>query len=428
MFNILLNYIKILIKKPLIFLLKIIVYIEAIFLTPFLIIRFNKIWHNKIIFPFYHHSFGHTILGVDCIARLFFPEKISLIIIPHKSTNKYLIKCFEESYDIYYFNYILIFRSFINPSIIRNKIVKFYLNLIVNFKNDYEIINSFERYYGVLSKTTIPCLAGDENMDKPISYINISGYGRLIENDIGLRPRLPKEYIDLCINKISNQYPNFFDKPFLTLLLRSKAHNSSDFSNGVRNTIQENYIKSIEYAITKDYNIVSTGDTNKSLFKHIEGFFDFSELEIPQQLLNIFLITECKSFIGQQSGPFALASSSGKNCLLIDNWPFRLGSFRKGDICLNKNILINNEYIDIMNLFKNHQDLCLGYGYKRKHVKVIDNNEVEILQSFTEFLNKENSLEIVKLKNLFDVIPQNMPVKYAPSRPPSFILQQLSSL
>jgi putative glycosyltransferase (TIGR04372 family) len=429
MFNILLIYIKILLKKPLIFLLKIIVYTEAILLTPFLIIRFNKIWNNKIIFPFYHHSFGHTILGIDCIARLFFPEKITLIIIPHKNTNKYLINTFIKSYDIFYFNFLINFETIINSSTLRFQVLKFYLNLILSFRSGFELINSFERYYGILSKTPVPCEAGVESIDKKLPYTNLSGYGRLLEEKIGLNPILPSYDLNYCKKIILDKYPNFFDKPFVTLLLRSKENSSSDFSNSIRNTNQAEYVKAVEYATLNGYHVVSSGETNSNLFKSINGFFDLTQLDIPVQLLNIYLITNCKYFVGQQSGPFALANSCGINCLLIDCWPYRLGSYLEGDINLYKKIYNDkNEEIKIQNLYLHHQDLCLGYGYKRKKMKVVDNNEQEILLSFVEFLNNNKNTEIINLQKFINLIPDNMPVKYAPSRPPSFILQQLSSI
>jgi len=405
---------------------KLIFYIEAIFITPFLLIKNNSFLRNKIIFPFTHHSFGHSISATDCICRLFYPEKISIIIILQPNTNKYLFKCFDKCYDIFYFEYFIKSKYFVNPALIRNIILKFYLNLILICKEDFEIINNFQKYYGVMSKTPIPCISGDEINDKSIPYINISGYGRLLENNIGLNPRLPIEDIDYCIKTINSNFPNFFNKPFVTLLLRSKGINSTDITTSFRNTNQENYIKSVEYITSIGYNVVATGETKSTLFNHIGGFYDFSNLIISKNLLNVFLITECASYIGQQSGPYLLANSSGKNCLLIDSWPYRLGSFLKGDINLYKNIYIDGKgFINIKNLFLYHQDLCLGYGYKRKNAKVIDNSEDEISQSCTEFFSKNKFDEESNLKKLIDIIPEYVPFKYAPSRPPSFILRQI---
>ena len=401
-------------------------YLEAIFITPFLLIKNKDFLKNKIIFPFTHHSFGHSIIATDCIARLFYPEKLTLIIITQPNTNKYLFKCFESSYDIFYFNYFINFKFFVNPALIRNNVLKLYLNFILFGKEDFELINSFQKYYGILSKTPTPCIVGDEIKDISRPYINISGYGSLLENKIGLNPRLPIADIKYCIDKIKGVFPNFFNKPFVTLLLRSKGMGSNDITTKYRNTNQENYIKSIEYITSIGFNVVATGDTNSFLFKDIEGFYDFSNLDIQNNLLNVFLITECHRYIGQQSGPYLLANSSGKNCLLIDSWPYRLCSFLKGDLNLYKNISIDGkEIVSIKNLFLNHQDLCLGYGYKRKNAKVIDNSEDEILQSCIEFFSNNKFEEESKLNELMDIVPEYMPFKYAPSRPPSFILKQI---
>jgi putative glycosyltransferase (TIGR04372 family) len=401
------------------------IYLEAILFTPYLLFCNKSIWNNKLIFPFYHHSFGHNIVGLDCISRLFYPEKLSLILVYHSNINLSLTSCFDSSYDVFYFKYIINFKSISISSSIRYKVLKSYINLISIFKIDYQIINSFTKFYGVMSKIPTRCVAGDEFNDKAIPYINLSGYGSLIENNIGLKPRLPKNDLQLCINVIINEYPLFFSKPFVTLLLRSKGINANDISNSFRDTNQDNYLKSIEYITSIGYNIVATGDTDSSIFNHIDGFYDFTSLNISKNLLNVFLITECQSFIGQQSGPYLLANSSGKNCLLIDSWPYRLCSFLKGDINLYKNISIDGkEIISMKNLFLNHQDLCLGYGYKRKNAKVIDNSEDEILQSCIEFFSKNKFEEESKLKELIAIVPEYMPFKYAPSRPPSFILRQ----
>lgn len=427
----LLNISKIFPPKKIIFIffnlyINTIIYIEAIIFTPYLLMLNNSIWKNKLILPFYHHSFGHTIVGIDCISRLFYPEKLTLIMVYHSDINLNLINCFEASYDIFYFKYFINFRSQHIASSIRSKVLKFYINLISIFKFDYQIINSFTKFYGVLSKTSQTCLAGDEFNDKSIPYINLSGYGGLIENNVGLKPHLPYNDKQLCINTIKKEFPLFFNKPFITLLLRSKGINSSDISNSFRDTNQENYVKSIEYITSLGYNIVATGDTNSSLFNHINGFYDLSNLNLSKNLLNIFLITECSSYIGQQSGPYLLANSSGKNCLLIDSWPYRLCSFRKGDINLYKKIYIEGEgFINIKDLFLKHQDLCLGYGYKRKHATVVNNSADEILESCMEFFSNNKFEEESKLNDLIDIVPEYMPFKYAPSRPPSFILKQI---
>ena len=98
----------------------------------------------------------------------------------------------------------------------------------------------------------------------------------------------------------------------------------------------------------------------------------------------------------------------------------------KGDINLYKKIYIEGEgFINIKDLFLKHQDLCLGYGYKRKHATVVNNSADEILESFMEFFSNNIFEEESKLNDLIDIVPEYMPFKYAPSRPPSFILKQI---
>ena len=83
--------------------LQIFVSILSIIEIPLFIFKNRELFRNQIIYPFWHWSFGHQVLGYDWASRLFFPNRISIVLVPNFRNNLLLHKCYEHNMDCFIF-------------------------------------------------------------------------------------------------------------------------------------------------------------------------------------------------------------------------------------------------------------------------------------------------------------------------------------
>ena len=62
----------------------------------FFLINKKKIFKNYLILPFYNWSFGHQIIAYDYFSRIYYPNKITLVLILHPRNNPYLHYCYTN--------------------------------------------------------------------------------------------------------------------------------------------------------------------------------------------------------------------------------------------------------------------------------------------------------------------------------------------
>ena len=70
----------------------------------FLIKNKNPILENEFIAVYASRSFGHDIHFIELVSRLYFPRKISFIIIPNERINNFLLEAYSHNISFFKFS------------------------------------------------------------------------------------------------------------------------------------------------------------------------------------------------------------------------------------------------------------------------------------------------------------------------------------
>ncbi|QWR77168.1 hypothetical protein [Candidatus Magnetomonas plexicatena] len=217
---------KHLLLKIIVFLAKNFIVLLGIIEIPFFLIKNRKLFANATICPYHMYSFGNDILYLDSISRLFYPNRVSLIYFMTPRSNRYLPFCFVHNIDVFVYDGLvykivdLVKTSKLNmpDSIAFSMCETNYLFL----RAVLLVISAFISKYHVLTfYITSKVLPINKVYYVSDTSGDVYGYGYLylLKNKIGLNPKLPDDVAQIVQKAIHAVYPEFFTKPFVTLLL-----------------------------------------------------------------------------------------------------------------------------------------------------------------------------------------------------------------
>jgi putative glycosyltransferase (TIGR04372 family) len=398
-------------------------YLKILYLPKVIIflIKNKNIYSHKIIYLFATNSFGHQNISFDYVSRLYWPNKIALVQIIQNGNNKYLGENYSN-FVIFSFYSNLYFNSLQANALYC--LIRFLIKIQSLYFSNVTVVE-IQDLYKTLS--TVPCgkklFYGGDNGVKKEEYNHTLGRKRLIYHKIGVQPVFPLSRKNDIIKIINNEFPTFFLKPFILILLRNKEEKSIYWNSRERNPKnQSSYKKSIKYIIDNGYHVVGSGETDNSLFSDIKGYFNFSKLDIDNQLINLFLLSECSFFIGQNSGPIRYLNSISKPSLITNMLPHWSGTDNPNDLILHKVFIDKNcKDISLFNLIINYTDLF--YGVDVNNYEVRDNTEDEIYLAVKELLNGiSNPYYYLALERYHKLIPSDTLAFYTKNRVPDFTL------
>ena len=365
----------------------------AIVKAPIFLTRNRKMFKNEIVYLFWNVSFGHQIMSYDYASRLYWPNRISLIEILWPRNNPYLAYCFKHNIDAFSYKSLLFKRSYLWAQV-SYFVLRFYCLLISALTNKFQVIDRLDTYK-TLSIAETQLKIGDRTATKLIDYYDPTGYIRLLRENIGKKPTIQEEFYTQCFDLIKKHAPNFLNREFITLLLRDKGRDSESWTDKIRNTgPHEYYLPAVEYIVEKGYHVLGLGETEHEIFKDVSGYFSLDDVGIDPYLLNIYGLTQCKYFIGQQSGPYILPESINKKCLIIDNVYPSYGTYNNKTYLANKKISFRGKCLSNEAIYTEH--LNASYGIKLDEYIFSPLSSKEILYSVKTFLNN-------KKDNLFDI-------------------------
>ncbi len=383
--------------------------LEIVRVPLFLYRRRKQIQQNEFLYLYYNHSFGHTVIQLDFLSRLYFPHRISVLWVVHPSTNPYMFDCFSQSIDVIPLPQILGKWSvaFTGTS---ERIMRFYVHLIAGWSKRLHVIDRLT-VYNTLSLAHNSLRFGNEESDKIELSHDHTGYCRLVESGIGQAPVLPKLLLTRCQDAIRSHSSNFFDKPFVTLLLREKGVGKGMITKFRSAGPHQNYRNAVSWLTQNGYHVVGTGETRHEVFRDIPGYFSLENIDLPLSLLNVYLLSECRLFIGQMSGGYMLPSSRNILCLITDALSHRLATFRRDNILLFKHLRQRDtgKFLSLVDIYRDHRDLALGYHFKKKNIDIVPNTPEEILSAVQEciaiiegkFTPTEEEKELIELFHQF---------------------------
>lgn len=348
----------------------------------------------EIVLVFWHWSFGHTISGLDYAARLFHPHKAALLFVPHTRSNPYLPLCFERQFQL--FSFATSGFQVLLPGVLQHRYasMRYHLTrsaalIISSIKPRLNILNPHELVYRTLSINVSGVLTVSEDQRSLVNYKQYDGYARLLKSDIGCCPKLPSQTVIKCRAAIRQMHPTFFQKPFVVLSLRGNGIDSRVFSDSSRTCgPSRNYIPAIQWLSRSGFHIVGNAEADHEVFRQIEGYFNLNEVNLPPGLLSIFLLTECSFFIGNQSGPYLLPSSVGIPCLIADNFPYTVGTFRQQDLLVPKRLYSEKlgRVLSLREVFSESANFAFGLNFDDEQISLLPSSAEDILDGVVELV------------------------------------------
>lgn len=416
-------------KDVVIFLARSLYFLLSLIEIPLFLIANRKIFRNKIVYVFWHWSFGHTVSGIDYASRLYFPHTISVVYLPHRRSNIYLLECFKHNVKGF------IFRSKILPEHplldeVKYRLMRAFVLLATAVYQKTQVLE-LNNLYMTLSLSGDRLKVGDEATGQLRKTGDITGYVRLLRLGLGRNPVLPEERRRQCQEAIKHVHPEFFNRPFMVLLLRTKGV-SGPLDDAFRiSGPQRSYVKGVKYAIDHGFHVAGTGETEHVHFQSLQGYYSLKSVDLDPKLLNVFLLSECALFLGQQSGPSVLLNSRGVPSLICDAMPYRLGTFYDGDVLLFKRLLnrTTGEYLSLLEIYRRYPELAYGFNFSKMRIDIEPNTEDEIYEAVREHLAMHDEKLVVTAEDealisaFYELLPEEMTLYYQRNRPPLFVLR-----
>lgn len=319
----------------------------------FILKNYKKLKRNNKISIFFHWSFGHQILAVDYLSRINSKEKITLVTLQYPRNNPYLYSCYENIENLNFESRFIKNKYKIHgdaQSIALEFFIKlfFYNKILIDWKKLYIVEKTNLKFYCTINK-------------KLVTYTtDTREYPKLID-DIKIKVKMPKSLTDLVEREINNKFPKFFEKPFVTFLLRSRR-SLEQYDNARDSGLQMKYLKTIKKFVKNGFNVVGSGETDDDLFKNIEGYYDLSELNLDKYIISLYVLFKTQKLICQHSGPLILTNILKIQNIVINSFPFFLGTYNKDDKILFVKVKYKNKYISTKKIYDEiiHENLRFG--------------------------------------------------------------------
>ncbi len=195
---------------------------------------------------------------------------------------------------------------------------------------------------------------------------------------------------------------------FVCLHVRESGFRNDKGRREYRNSNIKNYIPAIKEIVSKGGWVVRMGDDSMTPLPEMKNVIDYPFTEFKSDFMDLFLIKNCRFFIGCQSGIFDVAKLFSKPTLLLNmyNWTFG-GPLHIKDRGILKHIYSrkDNRYLSIKEMFSGGWEMQNMNGIVNNFVYV-ENSKEEIFDAVIEYLGDiENTLfltsEIHTLSNSY---------------------------
>ena len=237
--------------------------------------------------------------------------------------------------------------------------------------------------------------------------------------------------------EVSNNLQDKFKKLFNNINIKNTfvihVRDSSFYKTSLLRTANlNNYIPTIKYLLSKNYQIIRLVHNNEKKLFFKKNYFEFNHEKESNKSLQTFIVKNCKGIICCHGGPSSFAAMLGTPICQTNVIPFdHVHANKAQDIYIHKKIKKNNKLINYNSIFKT--DLKYLYNPEQlKNLELIENSKFEIINAVKEFNKnlKNNSFGKYKLlKNkYYNHIPKNLSIYYSNARISKYFLKKNSSL
>jgi len=203
---------------------------------------------------------------------------------------------------------------------------------------------------------------------------------------------------------------------------RIKAYNASIL----------NYIEAIRLITTSGGWVVRLGDTSMTRLPPLERVIDYPFTSFKSELMDMYLLSECRFFVGMGSGPYLAARLFQKPEILVNMGEWTIGfPVHKGDLCIPKHVFSRsrNRFLSLNEILDDPLfDLYLHHPVGDDYV-LVENTPEEIRDVVEQFLNQTEGNLDSELQEEFNrrrrlQFYRALEVDYPPALPMSWIVEK----
>ena len=193
---------------------------------------------------------------------------------------------------------------------------------------------------------------------------------------------------------------------FVCLHVRESGYRGDSGSHSThRNSSKENYFKAIKSITEVGGWVVRIGDPSMTPFPQMENVIDYPHTQFKSELMDIYLVSECRFYLGTNSGPSDVATLFNKPMILVNATEWTTGfPLKKGDLFMTKHLFSHsaNRFLSMKELLT-EPFLWQSFGPTLdNNYAMIENTSDEIWEVVEEFLAQPENYEYSELQEVFN--------------------------
>ena len=172
----------------------------------------------------------------------------------------------------------------------------------------------------------------------------------------------------------------------------------------VRHASIENYIEGIKSIVNAGGWVVRLGTPDMKKLPQMDKVVDYGHLKYKNELMDLYLINQCKFFVGLASGPTFVAALFDKPQILVNMTDWSMGiPLKKGNLMITKHVFSKsrNRFLSVREITEEPYDITV-FEKPSDEYTLYENSPNEIKDVIEEFLNHENSFEYSQLQKEFN--------------------------
>lgn len=269
------------------------------------------------------------------------------------------------------------------------------------------VLHRFSRYH-LTSLYTLPMIGHTTLWQPEVTMLGFSweivakyDWPKQLQSTFHVSINKQKRLIAEC-RRVGMGLPH--DAWFVCLHVREGGFHNDYTEAAHRNANIINYIGAIEEVISRGGWVVRMGDATMTKFPVMERVIDYPFTEAKSALMDVYLIRECRAYIGVSSGIADVAILFQRPIILTNlcSWLFPSAQ-KKCDINLFKHVYskARNKFLSVREWlaepFEAHEMLNLGHDY------VFYENDLEELRAVVkEFFDRGDNWEPTPLQRQFN--------------------------
>lgn len=209
-------------------------------------------------------------------------------------------------------------------------------------------------------------------------------------------PTLPLALSCACRDKLTN-YGIGPDDWFVCWHVREPGFKKDFTRRSYRNADIANSILGIKEVTQRGGWVIRLGDDSMSPLPSMERVIDYPFTDLKSEEMDLFLVSNCRLYIGTISGPMELAILFGRQILLLNMYDWSCGNLiRDKDRGLLKHVysVAEKRYLSLKELVEADRELLYTFGEKSSKYELVENSALEIKEAVIESLSIGNERTI----------------------------------